>query len=262
MNVFSNYARYYDLLYRDKNYAQEAQFIHQLLLNHAPNAVSILELGCGTGIHAALLAEFGYQVHGVDISAEMLEQSALRRQQISPDIASKLEFSLGDIREFRKDVQFDAIISLFHVISYQTTNEALQATLATVKAHLKPGGIFIFDCWYGPAVLSDRPTVRVKRLEDELIEITRIAEPVIYPNDNLVDVNYQVLIRDKNSSTIEEIRESHQMRYLFKSEVELILNQFEMKIINYREWISNKEPGFDTWSVYFVCVNGQNNESV
>ena len=255
MNVFSNYARYYDLLYRDKDYPKEAQFIHQLLLNHAPNAVSILELGCGTGIHAALLVQSGYQLHGVDISAEMLEQFALRREQLLPDLASKLKFSQGDIREFRTDQQFDAIISLFHVISYQTTNEALQATLATVKAHLKPGGIFIFDCWYGPAVLSDRPTVRVKRLEDELIEITRIAEPAIHPNENLVDVNYQVLIKDKKSSIVEEIRESHQMRYLFKPEIELILNQFQMEVIDYREWMTNKEPGFDTWGVYFVCVN-------
>ncbi len=261
MNVFSNYARYYDLLYRDKDYTKEAQFIHQLLLNYAPNAVSILELGCGTGIHAALLAQEGYQVHGVDISAEMLEQSLERRKQIPPDIASKLEFSQGDIREFRENLQFDAIISLFHVISYQTTNEALQATFATVKAHLKPGGIFIFDCWYGPTVLSDRPTVRVKRLEDELIEITRIAEPAIHPNENLVDVNYQVLIKDKNSSIVEEIRESHQMRYLFKPEIELILNQFQMEVIDYREWITNREPGFDTWGVYFVCVNGLKNVS-
>ncbi len=262
MNVFSNYARYYDLLYRDKNYTKEAQFIHQLLLNHAPNAVSLLELGCGTGIHAALLAQSGYQVHGVDISVEMLEQSALRRNQLPPDIASKLEFSQGDIREFRVDQQFDAIISLFHVISYQTTNQALQATLATVKAHLKPGGIFIFDCWYGPTVLSDRPTVRIKRLEDELIEITRIAEPTIHANENLVDVNYKVLIKDKNSSIVEEIRESHQMRYLFKPEIELILNQFQMEVIDYRGWMTNKEPGFDTWSVYFVCVNDMNNASL
>lgn len=254
MNVFSNYARYYDLLYRDKDYTKEAQFIHKLLLNHAPNAVSILELGCGTGIHAVLLAQEGYQVHGVDISAEMLEQSLERRKQIPPDIASKLEFSQGDIREFRENLQFDAIISLFHVISYQTTNEALQATFATVKAHLKPGGIFIFDCWYGPTVLSDRPTVRIKRLEDEMIEITRIAEPTIHPNENLVDVNYQVLIKDKNSSIVEEIRESHQMRYLFKPEIELILNQFQMEVIDSREWMTNRDPGFDTWGVYFVCV--------
>ncbi|MBW4615108.1 MAG: class I SAM-dependent methyltransferase [Desmonostoc vinosum HA7617-LM4] len=255
MSIFDNYACYYDLLYLDKDYAKESQFIHQLLLTHAPNTVSILELGCGTGIHAALLAQEGYQIHGVDISAQMLERSRSRLTQLSPDIAAKLKFSQGDIQEFRVNQQFDAVISLFHVVSYQTTNEALEKTFATAKAHLKLGGIFIFDCWYGPAVLSDRPTVRIKRLEDEEVKITRIAEPVIYPNENLVDVNYQVLIKDKNSKAVEELQETHRMRYLFKPEIELILKQFQMEAIAYREWITNQEPGFDTWGVYFVTVN-------
>lgn len=257
MSVFSNYARYYDLLYRDKDYAKEAQFIHQLLLTHAPDTASILELGCGTGIHAALLAQEGYSVHGVDISAEMLQQSRLRSSQ-SPNIKSKLEFTESDIQKFRINQKFDAIISLFHVISYQTTNEALQATFATVTAHLAKGGIFIFDCWYGPAVLTKLPEVRIKRLEDEQIEITRIAEPMLHPNDNLVDVNYQVLIKDKNTGLVEELREVHKMRYLFKPEIDHYLKQFQMELIEYREWMTDREPGFDTWGVYFVVGASKN----
>ncbi|BAZ17422.1 hypothetical protein NIES4071_93000 [Calothrix sp. NIES-4071] len=251
MSVFSNYARYYDLLYRDKDYVKETKFIHQLLQTHAPNTASLLELGCGTGIHAALLAKEGYQVHGVDMSAEMLQQSRLRKAQ-TPSTASKLEFTESDIQKFRINQKFDAIISLFHVISYQITNEALEATFATVSAHLAKGGIFVFDCWYGPAVLSKLPDVRIKRLEDEQVEITRIAEPVLHPNDNIVDVNYQVLIKDKNSGVVEELREVHRMRYLFKPEIELILKQFQMQLIEYREWMTDREPGIDTWGVYFV----------
>lgn len=252
MNVFGNYARYYDLLYRDKDYIGEAQFIHQLLQTHASDAVSILELGCGTGIHAVLLAKEGYQVHGVDISTQMLERSQSRLTQLPLDIASRLKFSQGDIREFCANQQFDAIVSLFHVLSYQTTNEALQATFATVKSHLKPRGVFIFDAWYGPAVLSDRPTIRIKRLEDEEVTITRIAEPVMHANENLVDVNYQIFIKDKTSGVLEELQETHCMRYLFKPEIELLLKQFQMELVEYREWMSDREPGFDTWGVYFV----------
>jgi SAM-dependent methyltransferase len=138
------------------------------------------------------------------------------------------------------------------VISYQTTNEDLLAAFATVKAHLKPGGVFIFDCWYGPAVLSDRPTIRVKRLEDEEISVTRIAEPLMYPNDNLVDVNYQVFIKDKNTGAVEEVQETHRMRYLFKPEIDLLLGQNQCKPIECREWMSDRNPGFDTWGIYFM----------
>lgn len=252
MNVFGNYARYYDLLYRDKDYSGEAQFIHELLKNYAPSTKSVLELGCGTGAHAVLLAKEGYQVHGVDLSAEMLQRATYRRCHLPTELASRLEFSQGDIRTIRINQQFDAVISLFHVISYQTTNEDLQAAFATVKAHLKPGGVFIFDCWYGPAVLSDRPGVRVKRLEDEEISVIRIADALMYPNENLVDVNYQVFIKQKNTGIVEELQETHKMRYLFKPEIKLLLVQSGLKYVESREWMTTREPGFDTWGVYFV----------
>lgn len=256
MNIFGNYARYYNLLYLDKDYLGEAEFIHQLLQTHAPSTQSILELGCGTGNHARLLAKEGYDVHGVDFSPEMLQQASDRLSQLPQELASRLAFSQGDIRKIQLNRQFDAIISLFHVISYQTTNEDLQAVFATAKAHLKPGGVFIFDCWYGPAVLSDRPTVRIKRLEDEEISITRIAEPVMYPNQNLVDVNYQVFIKDKQTTAVEELQETHKMRYLFKPEIDLLLTNYQLEPIEYREWMTNREPGFDTWGVYFIGRGG------
>ena len=252
MEVFGNYARYYNLLYKDKDYAAEAQFIHQLLKTHAPATQSILELGCGTGKHAALLAELGYEVYGVDLSADMLEQAEKRLPTLNPEVASKLKFSQGDVRTVRVDRQFDAVISLFHVFSYQTTNQDLEAAFATAKAHLKPGGLLIFDCWYGPAELSDRPTVRVKRLEDEEIIVTRIAEPVIYPNDNLVDVNYQVFIKNKATGTVEEVQELHKMRYLFKPEIDGLFSQNQIEGLAVGEWITGNAPGFNTWGVYFV----------
>jgi SAM-dependent methyltransferase len=252
MTIFNNYARYYDLLYRDKDYIGETQFIQQLIKTHASDTQDILELGCGTGIHALLLAKQGYQIQGVDISQEMLQKASDRLLDHPPELASRLKFTHGDIRTLRLNQTFDVVLSLFHVISYQTTNEDLLAAFATVKEHLKPGGIFIFDIWYGPAVLSDRPTVRVKRLEDEQILLTRIAEPLMHKNENCVDVNYQIFIRDKSSNTVEELQENHRMRYLFKPEIELFLGEFQIQLLAYREWMSDQEAGFDTWSVYFI----------
>ncbi len=253
MDVFHNYARYYDLLYRDKDYLRETQFTRQLIQTYAPTAQSILDLGCGTGSHAFFLAKEGYQVHGIDISREMLHQATDRCSNLPPDVLAQLSFSHGDIRQVRLNQTFDVVLSLFHVISYQSTNEDLLAAFQTVKQHLKPGGIFIFDVWYGPAVLSDRPTIRVKRLEDDEICVTRIAEPVMYPNDNWVDVNYQIFIYDKSSGSVEEVQESHRMRYLFQPEVNFILAQAGLTLIDSAEWLTNNLPGFNTWGNYFIA---------
>jgi hypothetical protein len=72
MSVFGNYARYYDLLNKDKDYEKEADYVHGLIQRYAPGSKTILDLGCGTGRHDFLLAEKGYSVTGIDMSEQML----------------------------------------------------------------------------------------------------------------------------------------------------------------------------------------------
>jgi SAM-dependent methyltransferase len=252
MSSFAGYARYYDLLYRDKDYGGESDYVHELLQKHAPGARSILELGCGTGAHAALLTKHGYEICAVDGSPHMIELAKARIALLPAELSMKLKLLVGDVRNVRLSDHFDAVISLFHVMSYQTTNSDLASAFATASVHLNPGGVFLFDCWYGPAVLTDRPALRVKRLEDAPIEVLRVAEPVMHPNENLVDVNYQILIHDRNSGVIEEVRETHQLRYLFRPEVELLLQYSGLTTEACFEFMTNNTPGYNTWNVCFV----------
>ena len=62
MSVFNEYARYYDLLYRNKDYAGETDYVHNLIQAQIPDAKSILNLGCGSGRHDRCLVDKGY--HG------------------------------------------------------------------------------------------------------------------------------------------------------------------------------------------------------
>ena len=252
MNVFRNYAFYYDFLYKDKNYEQEADYIDSLIQRYLSGAKVLLELGSGTGKHAILLAKKGYDVCGVDISKEMVALAEDRRGKECA-LRGCLNFSCNDLRSLRLNKKFDVVISLFHVISYQVTNEDLYKTFQTVNQHLDMGGVFIFDCWYGPAVLTDRPSVRIKRLEDDKIKLTRIAEPRMYANTNVIDVNYQIYIHDKQNKKIETVQEVHRMRYLFKPEIEMIMKQNGFELIDFEGWLTGNEPGVGTWSVCFIC---------
>lgn len=253
MSVFRHYARYYDLLYRDKDYTRETEYVHGLIQRHAPGARSILDLGCGTGAHAVLLAERGYEVHGVDQSADMLARAEARHGELPGAVAARLTFEQADVRTFRAEEKFDAVVSLFHVMSYQTTNEDLTSAFATAASHLEHKGILLFDCWYGPAVLADRPVVRVKHMEDEAISVTRIAEPCLYPNENRVDVRYHVFIRDRKNGKVEEVQETHSVRYLFTPETRLLLGTAGMELIGSEEWMTSGETGLGTWGVCFVA---------
>ena len=62
--VFRDYARYYDLLYQDKDYQAESDYVMNLLNTHQPETKKILEFGSGSGIHGRILGNAGYQVSG------------------------------------------------------------------------------------------------------------------------------------------------------------------------------------------------------
>lgn len=252
VSVFGAYSRYYDLLYRDKDYAAEAMYVRDLLMTHAPEARTLLEIGCGTGAHAAELAALGYAVTGVDLSEGMLGAADARRSALPDDLSGRLAFAHGDARSVRLRTRFDAVISLFHVMSYQTSNEDLAAAFATAREHLTPHGVFIFDCWYGPAVLAQKPAVAVKRLSDDVTDITRIAEPVMHGMENVVDVNYTVLVTERVTGRVETFSETHRMRYLFVPEVELAMRTAGMTLVTSREWMQETVPGEQSWSACFV----------
>lgn len=242
------YSQYYDLLYSDKDYKAEVEYVDRLIKDIIEKPKYLLDLGCGTGRHAELFCSKGYIVHGVDLSEEMLKIAETRRASKE----DKLTFSCLRIQELNLDKKFDVVVSLFHVMSYQTSNNELTEAFKVVKKHLKNRGLFIFDFWYGPAVLTDLPVIRVKRLENNRIKVTRIAEPILHAQKNVVDVNYDLFIEDKETKKIFEIKELHKMRYFFDTELELICDQIGFEVINKYEWMTKKNPDFSSWNVVWV----------
>ncbi len=245
--VFNAYAAYYDLLYKDKDYAGETNYIQQLLQHFAPNAIDILEMGCGTGGHAAQLASLNYHVTGVDMSHEMLARAETRVSTIVGEF--RPQFVLSDLREYVSDQTFDVVLALFHVISYQTSNKDLIKAFSTAAKHLRPDGKLIFDFWYGPGVLNDPPTVRVRRMESEDVRVTRIAEPAIDINANLVDVKFDVRVEHAEQHI--QLQENHLMRYLFAPELDMLLSMAGLKRVELYQWNTMQPPEQHTW---YACI--------
>ncbi|HMS64412.1 MAG TPA: class I SAM-dependent methyltransferase [Ignavibacteria bacterium] len=251
--VFNLYAKYYDLLYKDKDYFGESLYISKLIERFRPNSKSILDLGCGTGRHDIIFAENGFQVTGVELSERMIEQANFNKSKAG--FISDLNFIHHDIRNLKLNKKFDIVISLFHVISYQSSNSDLKKAILTAKEHLKEDGLFIFDFWYGPAVLTERPEKRFKLLEDEEIKVERFADPVLRINDNIVDVNYTVNIFDKAKMIQNEIQETHSMRYLFIPEIKILLDEMNMGVIHFEEWMTSEIPDENSWSALVIAGN-------
>lgn len=253
MTIFGNYAKYYNLFYKDKDYVLEADYVDRLIRRFNSGTESILDMGCGTGQHDFHLAGKGYNVTGVDFSDHMLSAAGDRLSDSGSQKAKTLSFVKGDIRELRLGRTFDTVVSLFHVISYQTTDRDIENTFRTAFIHLKQNGLFIFDCWYGPCVLNVGPETRVRKIDDDAISITRIAEPSMHYNENIVDVKYQIFIRDKITQQTDEFFESHRMRYLFQPEVRSFLERSGFEFVALLEFLKDTLPGPDSWSACFIA---------
>jgi SAM-dependent methyltransferase len=242
-NTFDAYSAYYNLLYHDKNYEAEVSYILNLLDDFDFKGKSLLEFGSGTGIHGNLLAKSGYNLVGIEKSETMVKEA------VESDGFCCFQ---DDIRTVRLDRSFDGVISLFHVVSYQTTNEDVNAVLLSANKHLKTGGFFIFDIWYSPAVLSIKPDVRVKRIENNHLKITRIAEPITIPNQNVVDVNYDIFIKDKKDNKIINIYETHSMRHFSLPELDLFCNNNGFLRVGAEEFLTRSKPGSKSWGITVI----------
>lgn len=229
MNVFGSYSRYYDILYKEKDYPAEVEFIDSLIKKYADNNVgTILDMGCGTGGHALLLAEKGFSVTGIDRSEDML--SIAKEKAKAKEIKIPVDFFKADIRDFNLNKKFDAIVSMFAVMSYQTTNEDFEKALLSASRHLKPGGLFIFDVWFGPAVITQKPGDRIKIIENNGEKIIRLTHSKLDFMRHIVDVNFNVM-RIIDKTIHESIEETHRMRFFFPMELELYLTNTSYQVL-------------------------------
>lgn len=240
------------MLYKEKDYEAECDFLEELFRRyHGRGIKNILDLGCGTGGHALPLARRGYKVHGIDLSVTM---TAIAKDKANVQgLSERIWFETGNIQNVNLGKKFDAVICMFAVLSYQTSNDELFATLQAVRKHLKPNGLFIGDFWYGPAVLKERPVERIITIHEGEDRIIRIAKPEIDTQKNIVSVSYH-LLRLRGVQLVEETQELHQMRYLFKPEIMFFLAQAGIKLIDFCPFMRLDESvSEDTWNVTVVA---------
>jgi SAM-dependent methyltransferase len=244
----ADYAGVYDALYENKQYEQEAAYVRGLLAAAGVAAGNIVELGSGTGIHGQLLARAGYRVHGVERSADMAASSE-RRAAAS---ATPWSVVIGDARHTRLPGQWDGVLALFHVVSYQTSDEDLDQLLANVAAHLRPGAAFVFDVWHADAVLAIRPSTRVKRAQANGQKIIRVAESDLDARTSVVTVHYTVFA-EGDGDLWRRTEEEHRMRYFTESEVRAACARHGLLVERAEEWLTGNAASASTWGVCYVA---------
>ena len=250
MTVFASpYASQYDSLYGDKDYGAECDLVGAAAAEHGVAMTRILDVGCGTGGHSLEWARRGVSCTGVDLSPAMI--AIAERKSTALAVGARPQWLVGDARSFEAEGVFDVATMMFAVLGYMSSNDDVLAALQNIRRHLRPGGLFVFDCWYGPAVLSVRPEDRVRLVNGEGTQTIRAASTAIDSLRHLAHVTFRLwtIGGDRYHGYAEEV---HAMRYFFPQEIDLLLRMTGFKMASLRRFPDNGALSDDSWNA--VCV--------
>ncbi|MFI5152021.1 MAG: class I SAM-dependent DNA methyltransferase [Chitinophagales bacterium] len=251
---FGNYARFYDLLYRDKNYSGESQYINSLISKFCKKSkedISVLDLACGTGRHLIELSNLGYErLNGSDISSSMIEMAKENMVRFNKNI-SLHNYSFQESDRIGSS-GFDIVLSMFSAVNYITSFEDQVKSLQNVNHLLKEDGLFIFDYWNGNAVVRDYSPIKVLRKEDGDREIIRISRTRIDRIEQSAEVSFQCIYLEEDKK-IDDFEEVHHLHYYFISEMRSLLKMSQFKIIQESPFMEERELDPFDWNISVVA---------
>ena len=231
----SAYALAYDLLNEGKPYKEEIDFVlslYETFIIHGASPINVLDLGCGSGMHLSKLPPTVRKT-GVDLSESML---ALASKKNIPNAT----YVLANIGDFQTDEQFDLIYSLFHVMSYQTTEHDLGRVFTTMYKSLATNGLAIFDVWHRAAWDNDPPVTRMTSRKNSTVEVKRISSPVLDHLTGLVSIDMDLFVHEygMDDETYVHFSEQHEMRSYTLQELALAAKLAGLDLVGCGPWMT------------------------
>ncbi len=142
MNGYGIFSQFYDELTNNVNYKERAEYFRTLLVRHGvKDGATVLDIGCGTGQLTAELSLMGYDMIGIDPSADMLCKARENSYEKNTDIlllcqsAEKMDL-FGTV---------DCAVSSLDVINHLDNSECVKKAFYNTGLFMNPGGIFVFD---------------------------------------------------------------------------------------------------------------------
>jgi SAM-dependent methyltransferase len=135
--AYDDFAWFYHRYWNEEFHSLAFPILERIWLARLPAGARILDVCCGTGYLAALLAERGYRVSGFDASPEMVRYARER--------APAADFEVGEAASYRAPGQYDAAVSTFDSLNHILDKAALEAAFRNTAAAVKPGGWLAFD---------------------------------------------------------------------------------------------------------------------
>ena len=161
---------YYHTLYANRNDAEAAEFISNLVhFLKIDGKSSVLDLACGKGRHSITLNQLGYSVLGVDLSSNSIEAAKQHETE-------NLKFAVHDMREVLVGQKFDAIFNLFTSFGYFDTLTENEKVVQSMHKMLGENGFLILDFMNAQKVIDTLVCKESKTLDGITFELERLYD--------------------------------------------------------------------------------------
>ena len=222
---YIEFAKYYDLFYQNKNYKKEVEFLEKLIDKDS----KVLDIGCGTGMHASILEEDGYEIDGLDLNEEMLD---IAKKRINGYLYNQ------NILDIKVDKKYDVIISMFAVINHLKNIYELEKALSNLKNILTDNGKIIIDL--------HNPQKSGKKID----EFKDVKRTMIWEFDKNKKIEKSNIIFEIDNVTYED---SHTFRIFSIDEVIKCSSNVGLKVIDiYENYDVLKNGGSNSKNLQFV----------
>jgi SAM-dependent methyltransferase len=208
--VFTKTAAWYDLVYAEKDYAQESARVSELIHHHQRSTGNtLLDVACGTGGHLTYLAS-DFDAEGLDIDETLLAIASQRLPQVRLHRADMCRFDLGRT--------FDAVTCLFSSIGYARTLDRLNSAIKCFAGHLKPGGVLVREPWLPPGRFT-AGFVSLEAIDRDEIKIARMQRSTIEGGLSVLNFDYLV----GTSEAVQHFTERHVLGLFSRDEMQAAL---------------------------------------
>ena len=229
LHAYRKLAKYYDLIYSFKDYKKEAEEISKLILKYKKNeGKSLLDVGCGTGLHIKYLKP-SYDCVGVDLNEEMLK---IARRNVKG-----VKFLQGNMLSLNIKQKFDVVTCLFSAIGYAKTAAQLRNALSEFYKHLNPGGICIIDAWFNKEHWRVG-SVHLHSYDGDAVKIARVGYSAIKGELSILDEHY--LIAEKNKGVM-YVPDKSELRLTERKEFLQLLKEAGFQPILLKEAIMGRD---------------------
>lgn len=156
---------YFDL-YEEADAQLAEQQVQQIIaLLHLPDGASTLDLCCGYGRHSIKLAQRGFKVTGVDISAKQIQHA----REVAAKAHAQVDFQVADARTLNFQATFDVVLNMFTSFGFFKNDNENRQVLQGVFRALKPGGKLLIDFWNREKEIRDFQPTACEKIRDIIV---------------------------------------------------------------------------------------------